>query len=50
MKKKVKKKPQRKRVSVEQQQANNRRKFLDKLDPKTRDYAVAQFAMLGLYQ
>jgi hypothetical protein len=33
-----------------EQQAGNRRKLLNKLDRKTRDYAIQEFAKLGLYQ
>lgn len=33
-----------------EQEAENRRKFLAKLDPKAREYAVRCFAQLGLHQ
>lgn len=33
-----------------QQQAENRRKLLSKLDKSTRDWVAADFAKLGLYQ
>jgi len=31
-------------------QAENRRRLLAKLDPKTREFAEREFARLGLYQ
>ncbi len=41
--------PKRKRLTPEQT-AENRRKFLASLDAKTRNFAAAEFAKLGLFQ
>lgn len=40
---------QRKPLTAEDK-AENRRKFLEKLDKSTRNFAAAEFAKLGLYQ
>jgi hypothetical protein len=33
-----------------QKQSRNRRKLLSKLKPEVREFAIAEFAKLGLYQ
>lgn len=35
---------------IEEQQAANRRKLLDSLSPSAREFAVREFAKLGLHQ
>ena len=45
----IKARSERKRLTPEQT-AENRRKFLKSLDAKTRSFAAAEFANLGLFQ